>query len=282
MQCNHRGRPKVLNLSQEDLARQYFLNPTVPLVKIPSLLKISRASFFRYRQKWSPQILKVGIEDTLLTSRFAYQKAMDRLPITTAYDIQMTHYLAQSLEQRIHLVPLPFHKLPEALKQNTIDFSLGWISNSKDRKKEFQFTEEYIPAQEKQCFFFGTENSFILDSLSCPKKEITVGMQKGTIHRQFLKKMNYSDDQLKFYASEQKMLTSLSERKIDYCVSHIAPMQNFLRLGKIKICSEGFTYDCETGIMMNSNCHLLFDRISTALEEIKHRGYAEKMALNLN
>ena len=152
------------------------------------------------------------------------------------FDIDMAYALCEELKAKCTLVAQDWDGIIPALLARKYDMIIASMSITEERKKKVAFTNKYYqtPARcvAKVGHKFDPKNKATL-------KGKTVGVQRGTVHAQFIKGEFQDSMTVKTYATQDEAYLDLAAGRLDMIVADsIAASNGFLKTPK----GKGFAF----------------------------------------
>jgi polar amino acid transport system substrate-binding protein len=141
-----RGRPKKLDSALNEKARKLYIEDWKPIDFVIEDLGISRATFFRYRQTWKVDLLRVGIIDEYDVPTRSYlrnERLWDKSLL--GYDLKLIRKIVPSLGYQLRLVPMKFKELLPGLASDKLDIVFASLGKTEVREKLVSFSDSYRP-----------------------------------------------------------------------------------------------------------------------------------------
>lgn len=221
--------------------------------------------------------LKIGIEAAY--PPFA-SKAADGSIVGFDYDIG--NALCAEMKIKCTWVEQEFDGLIPALKVRKIDAILSSMSITEDRKKSVDFTDRYYSTQARLVMKEGTTVGDSLDEL----KGKTIGVQRGSIHDSFAKKvLEPKGATIKSYSSQNEIYLDIKAGRLDGTVADATLLQDgFLKTDSGKgyaFVGPAFTdpayFGDGIGIAVRKGDKANVERINAAITAIRANGEYKKI-----
>ncbi|MET0612271.1 ABC transporter substrate-binding protein [Pseudomonas caspiana] len=221
--------------------------------------------------------LKIGIEA-------AYPPFASKAPdgSIVGFDYDIGNALCAEMKVKCTWVEQEFDGLIPALKVRKIDAILSSMSITEDRKKSVDFTDRYYSTQARLVMKEGTTISDSLDELKGKK----IGVQRGTIHDTFAKKVfEPKGAEIKSYSSQNEIYLDIKAGRLDGTVADATLLQDgFLKTDSGKgyaFAGPAFTdptyFGDGIGIAVRKGDKANVDRINAAIAAIRANGEYKKI-----
>ncbi|WP_122665736.1 ABC transporter substrate-binding protein [Pseudomonas viridiflava] len=221
--------------------------------------------------------LKIGIEA-------AYPPFASKAPdgSIVGFDYDIGNALCAEMKVKCTWVEQEFDGLIPALKVRKIDAILSSMSITDDRKKSVDFTDRYYSTQARLVMKEGTTVSDSLDELKGKK----IGVQRGTIHDTFAKKVfEPKGAEIKSYSSQNEIYLDIKAGRLDGTVADATLLQDgFLKTDSGKgyaFAGPAFTdpayFGDGIGIAVRKGDKANVERINAAIAAIRANGEYKKI-----
>ena len=221
--------------------------------------------------------LKIGIEA-------AYPPFASKAPdgSIVGFDYDIGNALCAEMKVKCVWVEQEFDGLIPALKVRKIDAILSSMSITDDRKKSVDFTDRYYSTQARLVMKEGTTVSDSLAELKGKK----IGVQRGTIHDTFAKKvLEPKGAEIKSYSSQNEIYLDIKAGRLDGTVADATLLQDgFLKTDSGKgyaFVGPAFTdpayFGDGIGIAVRKGDKANQERINAAITAIRANGEYKKI-----
>lgn len=221
--------------------------------------------------------LKIGIEA-------AYPPFASKAPdgSIVGFDYDIGNALCAEMKVKCTWVEQEFDGLIPALKVRKIDAILSSMSITEDRKKSVDFTDRYYSTQARLVMKEGTTVSDSLAELKGKK----IGVQRGTIHDSFAKKVfEPKGAEIKSYSSQNEIYLDIKAGRLDGTVADATLLQDgFLKTDSGKgyaFAGPAFTdpayFGDGIGIAVRKGDKANVERINAAIAAIRANGEYKKI-----
>ena len=221
--------------------------------------------------------LKIGIEA-------AYPPFASKAPdgSIVGFDYDIGNALCAEMKIKCTWVEQEFDGLIPALKVRKIDAILSSMSITDERKKSVDFTERYYSTQARLVMKEGTTVSDSLAELKGKK----IGVQRGTIHDTFAKKvLEPKGAEIKSYSSQNEIYLDIKAGRLDGTVADATLLQDgFLKTDSGKgyaFVGPAFTdpvyFGDGIGIAVRKGDKANVERINAAIAAIRANGEYKKI-----
>ncbi len=221
--------------------------------------------------------LKIGIEA-------AYPPFASIAPdgSIVGFDYDIGNALCAEMKIKCTWVEQEFDGLIPALKVRKIDAILSSMSITDDRKKSVDFTDRYYSTQARLVMKEGTTVSDSLAELKGKK----IGVQRGTIHDTFAKKvLEPKGAEIKSYSSQNEIYLDVKAGRLDGTVADATLLQDgFLKTDSGKgyaFVGPAFTdpayFGDGIGIAVRKGDTANLERLNAAITAIRANGEYKKI-----
>ncbi|SQF99716.1 lysine-arginine-ornithine-binding periplasmic protein ArgT [Paucimonas lemoignei] len=221
--------------------------------------------------------LKIGIEA-------AYPPFASKAPdgSIVGFDYDIGNALCAEMKIKCTWVEQEFDGLIPALKVRKIDAILSSMSITDDRKKSVDFTDRYYSTQARLVMKEGTTVSDSLAELKGKK----IGVQRGTIHDTFAKKvLEPKGAEIKSYSSQNEIYLDVKAGRLDGTVADATLLQDgFLKTDSGKgyaFVGPAFTdpayFGDGIGIAVRKGDTANLERLNAAITAIRANGEYKKI-----
>ena len=221
--------------------------------------------------------LKIGIEA-------AYPPFASKAPdgSIVGFDYDIGNALCAEMKIKCTWVEQEFDGLIPALKVRKIDAILSSMSITDERKKSVDFTDRYYSTQARLVMKEGTTLSDSLAELKGKK----IGVQRGTIHDTFAKKvLEPKGAEIKSYSSQNEIYLDIKAGRLDGTVADATLLQDgFLKTDSGKgyaFVGPAFTdpayFGDGIGIAVRKGDKANVERINAAITAIRASGEYKKI-----
>lgn len=199
----------------------------------------------------------------------------------TGFDIDIANAICAAMGAECEMVKQDWDGIIPALLAKKYDAIIASMSITAERQKVVDFTIKYYNTPAK---FFAAKGSGLEDTMEGLKGK-TVGVQRGTIHQDFMEK-KFPDVDLKLYGTQDEVYLDLEAGRIDAGMADsVAVAEGFLNTDA----GSGFEFfggdysDPEihgdgAGIAVRKEDNLLRDKINRAILQIRDDGTYDAIA----
>ena len=200
----------------------------------------------------------------------------------TGFDVDIGDALCEQMKVKCTWVEQEFDGLIPALKVRKIDAILSSMSITDDRKKSVDFTDRYYSTQARLVMKEGTTVSDSLAELKGKK----IGVQRGTIHDTFAKKvLEPKGAEIKSYSSQNEIYLDVKAGRLDGTVADATLLQDgFLKTDSGKgyaFVGPAFTdpayFGDGIGIAVRKGDTANLERLNAAITAIRANGEYKKI-----
>jgi lysine-arginine-ornithine-binding protein len=199
----------------------------------------------------------------------------------TGFDIDITNALCAQMGETCTMVKTDWDGIIPALLEKKCDMIVASMSITPERKEVIDFSKKYY---QTPAMFVARADAGLTDTPESLSGKI-VGVQRGTIHNDFMTKM-FPDVQITPYASQDEAYLDLVAGRIDAVMGDVIAIQDgFLKTPD----GEGFAFFGQeyaipeihgegAGIGVRKEDTELRDRLTAAIEAIRASGEYDEIA----
>ncbi len=199
----------------------------------------------------------------------------------TGFDIDIANALCAEMGETCTLVKTDWDGIIPALLEKKCDMIVASMSITPERQEVIDFSAKYY---QSPAMFIAAEDAGFEDSAEGMAGKV-VGVQRGTIHHDFMEKM-YPDTQLTLYTSQDEAYLDLTSGRVDAVMGDSVAMdEGFLKTEQ----GEGYAFFGEAhadpaihgngaGIGVRKEDAELRDRLSAAIDAIRASGAYDAIA----
>lgn len=165
--------------------------------------------------------IRIGVEGAY--PPFSYVKPDGEL---AGFDIDIARALGEAMGAEVTLVPQDWDGIIPALLAKKYDAIIASMSITEERKKKVAFSKKYYRTPAKFIIKKGMMPAFSKEAL----KGKTVGVQRATIHDQYLTDVYGKDVEIKRYGSQDEAYLDLVAGRVDMLLADsVALSDGFLK-----------------------------------------------------
>lgn len=199
----------------------------------------------------------------------------------TGFDIDITNALCAEMGETCTMVKTDWDGIIPALLEKKCDMIVASMSITPERREVIDFSKKYY---QTPAMFIAKADAGYVDTPEGMAGKV-VGVQRGTIHNDFMAKM-FPDVELTLYASQDETYLDLVAGRIDAIMGDsIAMSDGFLKTPE----GEGFAFFGQeyaipeihgegAGIGVRKEDTELRDRLTAAIEAIRASGQYDEIA----
>jgi polar amino acid transport system substrate-binding protein/arginine/ornithine transport system substrate-binding protein len=199
----------------------------------------------------------------------------------TGFDIDITNALCAEMGESCTMVKTDWDGIIPALLEKKCDMIVASMSITPERKEVIDFSKKYY---QTPAMFIGRADAGLTDTPEGLSGKY-VGVQRGSIHNDFMTKM-FPDVQLTLYGSQDEAYLDLVAGRIDAVMGDTVAMSDgFLKTPQ----GEGFAFFGQeyaipeihgegAGIGVRKEDTELRDRLTAAIEAIRASGQYDEIA----
>ncbi len=233
-----------------------YYNPLLTIDAICRLLKISRATCYRYIKELNRPVLKVGV------SRFS---SFSSQPFE-GFDAEVAHLLSRSLGIRFKLYPKDSMSAVEQVRRGKVDFAVSGITNSSERRRDLSFSYGYLLRDGPHGIVIGPRRLDYHPEGGLLKKRV-LGVWRDSLHDYFATKNFSRFIKIKRYSLFRDLEIDLLSGKTDFVLNHTLHSKHLLTDGRFTVKTKPFFYEGDTCIGINPRFEPLVNPINQVLEK---------------
>ena len=169
--------------------------------------------------------IRIGVEGAY--PPFSYTTPDGKLE---GFDIDIARALVKAMGAEIKLVPQDWDGIIPALMARKYDAIIASMSITEERKKKVAFTNKYYQTPAKFICKKGTVKEFDRSGVAKATKGKKVGVQRATIHDNFITEQGAKDVVIKRYATQDEAYMDLEAGRVDMLLADSVAMdEGFLK-----------------------------------------------------
>jgi len=169
--------------------------------------------------------IRIGVEGAY--PPFSYTTPDGKLE---GFDIDIARALVNAMGAEIKLVPQDWDGIIPALMARKYDAIIASMSITEERKKKVAFTNKYYQTPAKFICKKGTVKEFDRSGVAKATKGKKVGVQRATIHDNFITEQGAKDVVIKRYATQDEAYMDLEAGRVDMLLADSVAMdEGFLK-----------------------------------------------------
>lgn len=188
-------------------------------------------------------------------------------------DVEIANEIAKNLNKTLVIKDIYFDSIINELKSGKADFAIAGISITEERKKEVDFSNEYISS--KQIVI--VKNNSSINSINQINRKI-IAVQLGSVADDYVTNNNITDNivRQKKYLS---MIEDLKAEKVDLIIMDELPAKEILKNNDgLKILDEYIFEDSYAVAVKKGNTELL-NQINEVIDKLKQNGKIDEYLL---
>jgi arginine/ornithine transport system substrate-binding protein len=171
------------------------------------------------------KMVRIGVEGAY--PPFSYTTADGKLE---GFDIDIAVALCKAMGVEYKLVPQDWDGIIPALLARKYDAIIASMSITEERKKKVAFTNKYYQTPAKFIAQKGTVKNFTRDQVAEATAGKKIGVQRATIHDNFITDVGAKDAVVKRYATQDEAYMDLAAGRIDMLLADsVAIDEGFLK-----------------------------------------------------
>ena len=171
------------------------------------------------------KLVRIGVEGAY--PPFSYTTADGKL---AGFDIDIARALGEAMGVEVKLVPQDWDGIIPALLARKYDAIIASMSITEERKKKVAFTNKYYQTPAKFICKKGTIKDFDRAGVAEATAGKTIGVQRATIHDNFITEQGAKDAVVKRYATQDEAYMDLAAGRIDMLLADsVAIDEGFLK-----------------------------------------------------
>jgi len=224
--------------------------------------------------------VRIGVEGAY--PPFSYTTADGKLE---GFDIDIARALGKAMGVEVKLVPQDWDGIIPALLARKYDAIIASMSITEERKKKVAFTNKYYQTPAKFICKKGAMKEFTRAEVAEATQGKKIGVQRATIHDNFITDNGAKDTVIKRYATQDEAYLDLAAGRVDMLLADsVAMAEGFLKkpegqgyqfigpdLTEKKYFGEG------AGIAIRKKDTDLVEMFNKAIEQIRSDGTYERI-----
>ncbi|MGD8990095.1 MAG: ABC transporter substrate-binding protein [Desulfobacterales bacterium] len=169
--------------------------------------------------------VRIGVEGAY--PPFSYTTASGDLE---GFDIDIARALGEAMGAEVTLVAQDWDGIIPALLARKYDAIIASMSITEERKKKVAFTNKYYQTPAKFVCKKGAMQEFTRDQVKDATAGKTIGVQRATIHDNFITDEGAADAKIKRYATQDEAYLDLAAGRVDMLLADsVAMSEGFLK-----------------------------------------------------
>ncbi len=171
------------------------------------------------------KVVRIGVEGAY--PPFSYTTADGKLE---GFDIDIAMALCKAMGAECKLVAQDWDGIIPALMARKYDAIIASMSITEERKKKVAFTNKYYQTPAKFIAKKGSIKEFTREQVAEATAGKTIGVQRATIHDNFISEQGAKDAKIKRYATQDEAYMDLAAGRIDMLLADsVAIDEGFLK-----------------------------------------------------
>ncbi|MBT8371222.1 MAG: ABC transporter substrate-binding protein [Deltaproteobacteria bacterium] len=226
------------------------------------------------------KLVRIGVEGAY--PPFSYTTADGKLE---GFDIDIARALGKAMGVEVKLIPQDWDGIIPALLARKYDAIIASMSITEERKKKVAFTNKYYQTPAKFIGKKGSIKEFTREQVAEATAGKKIGVQRATIHDNFVTDQGAKDAVIKRYATQDEAYMDLAAGRVDMLLADsVAMSEGFLKkpegqdyqfigpdLVEIKYFGEG------AGIACRKKDKDLVEMLNKAIVQIRSDGTYKKI-----
>lgn len=188
-------------------------------------------------------------------------------------DMDIAQAIADKMGKKLEIMNMDFDGALAAVQSGKVDFAAAGISISEERKKNMDFSDEYVDSTD--VVVVNKENPLVSDVSDLNDK--VIGVQQGNIADIWCTNTeNVKAKEVKRYTKFVQAATDLANGKIDCIVMDIYPAQEMVAANDKLSILDGEVFTDKYAIAVKKGNTELLDQINAVIKELKENGKIEE------
>ncbi len=193
------------------------------LIAVFALIALVCAAGTIQAKDW--KVIRIGVEGAY--PPFSYTTADGQLE---GFDIDIARALGKAMGAEVKLVAQDWDGIIPALLARKYDAIVASMSITEERKKKVAFTNKYYQTPAKFVVKKGAMKEFTRDQVAEVTAGKKIGVQRATIHDNFITDQGAKDTQIKRYATQDEAYMDLAAGRVDMLLADsVAMSEGFLK-----------------------------------------------------
>jgi hypothetical protein len=265
-----RGRPRKIepNSLKAKLFLDLYLDPLESPEQIIKKTGIGLSTFYNWENELGLSKINMGL--AVSTGLLPKKRALQSIKIAEEiFELELLRKIAKSCQIRMNIVPVNnmngFSIITPVLS-NELDGAIGSISQTSERKKNLNFSINYLVDDKPSGYIYRSKIFFSLKRQS--SKKPTLGAVQKSVHEEHALNGLQQDYIIRSYRDYFYMLDAVASGRIDYALFHPAWLHKLPQFkNQLEVCSQRIFYKSETGIIFNSSNDPFREVVNSAIEQ---------------
>ena len=171
------------------------------------------------------KLVRIGVEGAY--PPFSYTTADGKLE---GFDIDIAKALGKAMGVEVKLIPQDWDGIIPALLARKYDAIIASMSITEERKKKVAFTNKYYQTPAKFIIKKGSLKEFTREQVAEATAGKKIGVQRATIHDNFVTEQGAKDAVIKRYATQDEAYMDLAAGRVDMLLADsVAMSEGFLK-----------------------------------------------------
>lgn len=188
-------------------------------------------------------------------------------------DVEIANEIAKNLNKTLVIKDIYFDSIINELKSGKADFAIAGISITEERKKEVDFSNEYISS--KQIVI--VKNNSSINSINQINRKI-IAVQLGSVADDYVTNNNITDNivRQKKYLS---MIEDLKAEKVDLIIMDELPAKEILKNNDGLKILDGYIFEDNYAVAVKKGNTELLNQINEVIDKLKQNGKIDEYLL---
>ena len=181
-------------------------------------------------------------------------------------DVEIAKEIAKKVNKKLVIKDIYFDSIINELKSGKADFAIAGMSITEERKKEVDFSNEYITSRQ----IVIVNNYSSIESINEINNKI-VAVQLGSVADSYVTKNKITDNivRQKKYLS---MIEDLKANKVDLIIMDELPAKEILKSNSELKILEGYIFEDSYAVAVKKGNTELLNQINEVINELKQNG----------
>lgn len=188
-------------------------------------------------------------------------------------DVEIANEIAKNLNKTLVIKDIYFDSIINELKSGKADFAIAGISITEERKKEVDFSNEYISS--KQIVI--VKNNSSINSINQINRKI-IAVQLGSVADDYVTNNNITNNivRQKKYLS---MIEDLKAEKVDLIIMDELPAKEILKNNDGLKILDGYIFEDNYAVAVKKGNTELLNQINEVIDKLKQNGKIDEYLL---
>lgn len=189
-------------------------------------------------------------------------------------DVEIAKEIAKKVNKKLVIKDIYFDSIINELKSGKADFAIAGMSITEERKKEVDFSNEYITSRQ----IVIVNNNSSIESINEINNKI-VAVQLGSVADSYVTKNKITDNivRQKKYLS---MIEDLKANKVDLIIMDELPAKEILKNNSELKILDGYIFEDSYAVAVKKGNVELLNQINEVINELKQNGKIDEYILS--